>query len=153
MKRFIILILVMLLLPLKGIAEEIPPRGTLMTKETNPIYWSYFEDYAALLKKAFEAKKIRHRRGWGAAYDFIITRNGEIKNIEGSVFQNDYYDEVVKDIILSVKPIAFYDGMNEDELLFTVYLGYQRYEEVDIQVGFSLIKNKKIVGIDIDLNK
>ncbi|MFQ8625348.1 MAG: hypothetical protein ACLSA2_02125 [Candidatus Gastranaerophilaceae bacterium] len=35
----------------------------------------------------------------------------------------------------------------------SVYLGYQRYEEVDIQVGFSLINNRKIVGIDIDLNK
>ncbi len=153
MKRFIILILVMLLLPFKGIAEEIPPRGTLMTKETNPIYWSYFEDYAALLKKAFEAKKIRHRRGWGAAYDFIITRNGEIKNIEGSVFQNDYYDEAVKEIILSVEPKPFYKGMDAEDLLFTVYLGYQRYEEVDIHAGSSFQYNRDIFGIDIDLNK
>ena len=152
MKRFIILILVLLMFPLISNAE-IPPRGTLMTKETNPIYWSYFEDYAALLKKAFEAKKIRHRRGWGAAYDFTITNIGEIKDIEGSVFQNDYYDEAVKEIILSVKPKPFYKGMDAEDLLFTVYLGYQRYEEVDIQVGFSLINNRKIVGIDIDLNK
>lgn len=56
MKRFIILILVLLMFPLISNAEEIPPRGTLMTKETNPIYWSYFEDYAALLKKHLRQK-------------------------------------------------------------------------------------------------
>lgn len=59
----------------------------------------------------------------------------------------------MKEIILSVKPKPFYKGMDAEDLLFTVYLGYQRYEEVDIQVGFSLINNRKIVGIDIDLNK
>lgn len=54
--------------------------------------------HAGFEKEAFEAKKIRHRRGWGAAYDFTITNIGEIKDIEGSVFQNDYYDEAVKEI-------------------------------------------------------
>ena len=43
--------------------------------------------------------------------------------------------------------------MDAEDLLFTVYLGYQRYEEVDIHAGSSFRYNRDIFGIDIDLNK
>ena len=92
-------------------------------------------------------------RGWGAAYDFILTRDGEIKDIKGSVFQNDYYDKKVKEIILSVKPLPFRDGMNMDEMHMSIYLGFQRYNDIDISIGGSFIDNKEIFSIDVDTSK
>lgn len=106
----IILLLMLILFQIPVLGEDIPPRGVEMTKETNPIFWSYLEDYSIALKEAFEDAKIFHLRGWGAAYEFILTRNGEIKDLKGSVFQNDYYDRKIKDVILSVKPTPFYEG-------------------------------------------
>lgn len=157
MKKIIILVLMLLLVPLNVRAEEVPPPGIgiAITKENVPIHWKYCEDYAQLLKNAFESetKKIHHRRGWGASYDFIITKNGDIVDMRGKVYQNDYFDEIVKDIILSVKPIPFYKGMNEENILFSVYLGYQHYSEVEIYAGFSMRYDKSIFGIVIDLNK
>jgi len=134
-------------------AEEIPPRGTVLTQNNIPIHWQYMEDYANALKQAFDNKKIFHLRGWGGAYDFIVTKNGEIKDIRGTIFQNDYYDKKIKEVILSVKPSKFYEGMNEADMLFSIYLGYQHYDEIDISVGFNLRYNKDIFNITIDLDK
>ena len=150
-KLIIILMLILFQIPVFG--EDIPPRGVEMTKETNPIFWSYLEDYSSALKEAFEDAKIFHLRGWGAAYEFILTRDGEIKDLKGSVFQNDYYDRKVKDVILSVKASPFHKGMNAEDMLFDVYLGYQNYEEVDISVGFDIRYNRKSFSIGIDLDK
>ena len=152
MKKIILLIMLILFqIPVLG--EDIPPRGVEMTKETNPIFWSYLEDYSIALKEAFEDAKIFHLRGWGAAYEFILTRNGEIKDLKGSVFQNDYYDRKIKDVILSVKPSPFYEGMNAEDMLINVYLGYQSYEELDISIGFDIRYNQKSFSIGIDLDK
>ena len=149
----LILILLLLMFQIPALGEDIPPRGVEMTKETNPIFWSYLEDYSSALKEAFEDAKIFHLRGWGAAYEFIITRDGEIKNLKGSVFQNDYYNKKVKEVILSVKPSPFYEGMNAEDMLFDVYLGYQSYEELDISIGFDIRYNQKSFSIGIDLDK
>ena len=149
----IILLLMLIMFQIPALGEDIPPRGVEMTKETNPIFWSYLEDYSCALKEAFEDAKIFHLRGWGAAYEFILTRDGEIKDLKGSVFQNDYYDRKVKDVILSVKASPFYKGMNAEDMLFDVYLGYQNYEEVDISVGFDIRYNRKSFSIGIDLDK
>ena len=70
-----------------------------------------------------------------------------------SVFQNDYYNKKVKDVILSVKPSPFYEGMNAKDMLFRVYLGYQNYEDLDIYNGFHIKYNRDIFGIIIDLDK
>lgn len=149
----IILLLMLILFQIPVLGEDIPPRGVEMTKETNPIFWSYLEDYSIALKEAFEDAKIFHLRGWGAAYEFILTRNGEIKDLKGSVFQNDYYDRKIKDVILSVKPTPFYEGMNAEDMLINVYLGYQSYEELDISIGFDIRYNQKSFSIGIDLDK
>ena len=45
-----------------------------------------------------------HRRNWGTCYDFVITRNGDIVDMRETIYQNNYFDSIVKDIILSVKP-------------------------------------------------
>ena len=150
-KLFLILLLLMFQIPVSG--EDIPPRGVEMTKETNPIFWSYLEDYSSALKEAFEDAKIFHLRGWGAAYEFMITRDGKIKNLKGSVLQNDYYDRKIKEVILYVKPAPFYKGMNAEDMLFRVYLGYQKSENIYIHSGFHLRYNRKIFGIIIDLDK
>lgn len=92
-------------------------------------------------------------RGWGAAYDFILTHDGEMKDIKGTVFQNDYYDKKVKEIILSVKPLPFREGMNVDEMHMSIYLGFQRYDDIDISIGGSFIDNKKVFSIDVDTSK
>lgn len=57
MKKFILLILVIFTFVLQGLCETIPPRGVPMTKETHPIYWSYFENYSDKLQEALERKK------------------------------------------------------------------------------------------------
>mgnify|MGYP004686232139 CR=1 FL=1 len=155
MKKIIILVLMLLLVPLNVRAEELPPDGTAITKENVPIHWKYCEDYAQLLKNAFESetKKFHHRRGWGASYDFLITNDGKIKDMRQTIYQNDYFDKIVKNIILSVKPPDFYDGMNEESILFSIYLGYQRYNDVKIHGGSSFRWDRDIFGITIDLNK
>lgn len=149
----IILIIMLILFQIPVLGEDIPPRGVEMTKETNPIFWGYLEDYTCKLKEAFEGAKIFHLRGWGAAYEFILTRDGEITDLKGSVFQNDYYDRKIKEVILSVKPSPFYAGMNAEDMLFRVYLGYQNYEDISIHSGFHLRYGRKIFGISIDLDK
>ncbi len=151
--RKIILLLMLILFQIPVFGEDIPPRGIEMTKETNPIFWSYLEDYSSKLKEAFEDAKIFHLRGWGAAYEFILTRDGEIKDLKGSVFQNDYYDRKIKEVILSVKPSPFYADMNAEDMLIDVYLGYQNYDEVYINVGFDIKYNRKSFSISIDLDK
>ena len=131
-KLILILMLLIFQIPVSG--EEFPPvgAGIRVTKETNPIYWGYFEDYASLLKEALEASRMFRLRGWGSSCEFIVTRNGEIKELKTSVFQNDYFDEKVKNIIL---------------------FGYERYNEINISVGSSFIDNKKTFSLMIITNK
>ena len=151
----IILILMLILFQIPAFSEEFPPTGAgiEVTKETNPIYWSYLEDYGKALKQALEAKRMFRLRGWGAAYKFTLTRDGAMKNMKGSIFQNDYYDKKVKEIILSVKPLPFREGMNVDEMHMRIYLGFQRYDDIDISIGGSFIDNKEIFSIGINTSK
>ena len=151
----ILLILLLLIFQVPSSGEEFPPTGAgiEVTKETNPIYWGYFEDYASLLKEALEASHMFRLRGWGSNCEYIITRNGEIKDVKTNIYQNDYFDEKVKNIILSVKPLPFREGMNMDEMRFSVYLGYERYNEINISVGSSFIDNKKTFSLMIITNK
>ncbi len=151
----IILILMLILFQIPAFSEEFPPTGAgiEVTKETNPIYWGYLEDYGKALKQALEAKRMFRLRGWGAAYKFTLTRDGAMKNMKGSIFQNDYYDKKVKEIILSVKPLPFREGMNVDEMNMRIYLGFQRYDEIDISIGGSFIDNKEIFSIGINTSK
>lgn len=151
----IILLLMLILFQIPAFSEDFPPvgAGIEVTKETNPIYWGYFEDYASLLKEALEASHMFRLRGWGSSCEFIVTRNREINGIKTSVFQNDYFDEKVKNIILSVKPLPFREGMNMDEMRFRVYLGYEKYNEISISVGSSFIDNKKTFSLMIITSK
>lgn len=152
MKKLVVL-LILLLFPLAVVAEELPPRGMRIdvTKENSPIHWGYCEDYAELLKKAFKEKMKNnyHRRNWGTCYDFVITRNGDIVDMRETIYQNNYFDSIVKDIILSVKPIPFYEGMNEESIMFSVYLGYYKHEDIDISIGANA--ERDIYSIDVDL--
>ena len=151
----IILLLMLIIFQIPVFSEEFPPTGAgiEVTKETNPIYWSYLEDYGKALKQALEAKRMFRLRGWGAAYKFTLTRDGAMKNMKGSIFQNGYYDKKVKEIILSVKPLPFREGMNVDEMNMRIYLGFQRYDEIDISIGSSFIDYKKVFSIGINTSK
>ena len=40
-----------------------------------------------------------------------------------------------------------------DEMRFSVYLGYERYNEINISVGSSFIDNKKTFSLMIITNK
>ncbi len=156
MKKLLILFALLLLVfcPLaKG--EEIPPNGCgyEITKETNPIYWGYMEDYAAALKKAFEAKRIFHLRGMGTDYEYYVTRDGKIEEMEVLWFisHGKYFDRKIKEVILSVPPLPFPEGINVDKMFFSVYLGYESYDEVSLHVGSS--RNRDVFGIAIMIDK
>ncbi len=137
MKKILILLLIILLTPKIGFSEELPPRGTRIrpTKETNPIYFGYMEDYAKELRKAFEKKRMFALCQWGTAYYFTVTRDGQIKDMRVSVYQNNYFDKKVKEVIMSVKPLPFRDGMNLDYMRFSVFLSYDNFEEVNMSIG------------------
>ncbi len=137
MKKILLLILMLLIFCPLSFGEEIPPNGCgyAITKETNPIYWGYMEDYAAQLKKALEAKRMFRLRYMGASYKLVITRDGEIKDMKISTYQNEYFNRKVKEIILSVPPIPFREGMNVNEMLFSIYLGFEPYEETALSIG------------------
>ncbi len=151
----IILLLMLIMFQIPVFCEEFPPvgAGIRVTKETNPIYWGYLEDYGKVLKQALESKRMFRLRGWGAEYEFILTSDGEMKDMKGSIFQNKYYDNKVKEIILSVKPLPFREGMNVDEMHMSIYLGFQRYDDIDISIGSSFIDNKKVFSIGINTSK
>ena len=137
-------------------SEEIPPNGCgySITRETNPIYWGYLEDYGALLKTELEKSRMFRLRGMGAAYDFFLTRDGEIKDMRLSVKSPyKYFNKNIKNIILSVPPLPFREGMNMDEMQMSIYLGYQPYDEIDITIGSSFRNNKDIFMISVDTSK
>lgn len=153
MKKIILLFAFLFLLLPKCIAEELPPFGCgyELTKETNPIYFGYMEDYADKLKEALEARRMFRLRGMGASYIFLVTRNGEIKDMRKRTYHGEYFHKKVKDIILSVKPLPFRDGMNVDEMLFSVYLGYESYDELSLSIGS--LRYKDIFQIFITTSK
>ncbi len=155
MKKLLILLLIILLTPKIGFSEELLPRGTGIrkTKETNPIYFGYMEDYAKELRKAFEKKRMFALCHWGTEYDLIITREGEIKDMKISIYQNKYFDKKVKEIIMSVKPLPFRDGMNLDYMRFSIYLGYENYEELGVSIGAAARSPDNCFMIDITLKK
>ena len=153
MKKLFLVLTALIFLSLSVFAEEIPPRGVVMTKETHPIFWGYLEDYGAQLKQAFEKKRMFKIRGWGASYDFYITRDGEIKDMTKSIWHNEYYAKKIKEVILSVKPLPFREGMNADEMYFSVFFSKEKYDEIDIGVGYSLAVNKKNFHISIATKK
>ena len=81
-----------------------------ITKKNSPIHWKYCEDYAKLLKQAFKTKtkEIQTERGWGASYDFIITKNGEIQDFEQTIYQNDYFDTASQVFVSSIFALKVY---------------------------------------------
>ena len=90
----------------------------------------------------------------GAVYDFILTRDGKIKDMHLSVRSPyKYFNKNIENIILSVPPIPFRDGMNMDEMQMSIYLGYQRYDEIHISIGSSFKNNKDIFMISVDTSK
>lgn len=155
MKKLLLIILSLFFITPQSFAEEIPPKGCgyNITKEHIPIHWAYLEDYAEKLKEALEAKRMFRLRGMGANYTFFITRDGKIKDIKLDIHQNKYFNEKVKEIILSVEPLPFREGMNEDDILFSVYLGFEHYDEINIVVGYSLKKQQDIFSLKIITNK
>lgn len=155
MRKLLLLVLILFILSPLAFGEVLLPsgHGIDITRETNPIYWGYMEDYGAKLKEALESKKMVRLRGMGASYRFFLTRDGEIKDMEISTYQNEYFNKKVKEIILSVEPLPFREGMNVDEMQFSVYLGYERYDEIDVSIGSSFKNNKKIFQISVTTRK
>ena len=43
--------------------------------------------------------------------------------------------------------------MDIDEMHMSIYLGFQRYDDIDISIGGSFIDNKKVFSIDVDTSK
>ena len=148
MKKILILLLIILLTSNTGFSEELSPRGTGIpkTKETNPIYFGYMEDYAKELRKAFENKRMFALCHWGTSYDIIVTREGEIKDVKISTMQNNYFDK-------SVKPLPFREGMNLPYMRFSVFLGYENFEDIHFSIGAAPRSPDKCFTVHITLKK
>ncbi len=155
MKKILILLLIILLTPKIGFSEELLPKGTgkSETKETHPIYFGYMEDYAKELRKAFEKKRMFALCHWGTAYYLTVTRDGQIKDMRISVYQNKYFDQKVKEVIMSVKPLPFRDGMNLDYMIFFIYFGYENFEDINVRIGAFPNTPDKCFMIDVTLKK
>ena len=155
MKKIFLTILMIFAIPLTALGEELYPFGSgkQETKETHPIYFGYMEDYAALLREAFEKKKMFKMRGWGSEYYFTITRDGTIKDMSISIWQNDYFDKKIKEIIMSVKPLPFREGMDLDSMYFDVYMGYEDYEQQYVKVWLYRGLSDSSFSISIILQK
>ena len=155
MKKILILLLIILLTSNTGFSEELSPRGTGIpkTKETNPIYFGYMEDYAKELRKAFENKRMFALCHWGTSYYFTVTRDGQIKDMRVSVYQNDYFDKKVKEVIMSVKPLPFREGMNLPYMRFSVFLGYENFEDIHFSIGAAPRSPDKCFTVHITLKK
>jgi len=151
----LLLILLLLFIPNIMYGEEIPPRGRgySLTRETNPIYFGYMEDYGAKLKEALDKSHMFRLRYMGASYEFFITRDGQIKNMVISTSQGKYFNRKVKEIILSVPPLPFRDGMNVDEMLFRVYLGYELDDLIKVSIGYNLLYDQNIFHIMVTTSK
>ena len=138
MKKILTTLLLLFLLPLTVCGEELAPRGRgySLSKETNPIYWGYMEDYAAALKEAFAKKKMLKITSMCVEYDYIVTPDGQIKDITLSppaAFK--YYQRKIKEVIESVPPPKFREGMNLEYMRFSVAMYYENYEDFDLGIG------------------
>ena len=154
MKKLLI-ILLLLFIPNITQGEEIPPYGCgyEITRETNPIYWGYMEDYGAKLKQALDKSHMFRIRYMGASYIFVITRDGQIKDMRISTSQGKYFNRKVKEIIESVPPLPFREGMNLDEMLFKVYLGYELDDMIRVGIGYHLRYKQDIFHIMVTTSK
>ena len=83
----------------------------------------------------------------------LVTPDGEIKDMRNKIYQNKYFNEKVKEIILSVKPEPFYKDMEADDLFVSVFLGYAKYDDQRISVGWHLRYDRDVFSITIILNK
>ena len=138
MKKILTALLLLFLLPLNVCGEELLPHGSgkFMTKETNPIYWGYMEDYAAALKEAFAKKKMLKITSMCVSYDYIVTPDGQIKDLvldPPAAFK--YYQRKIKEVIESVPPPKFYAGMNLEYMRFSVTMYYENYKDLHLGIG------------------
>ena len=138
MKKILTALLLLFLLPLSVFGEELAPRGRgyPLSKETNPIYWGYMEDYAAALKEAFAKKKMLKITSMCVAYRYIVTPDGQIKDLvldPPAAFK--YYQRKIKEIIESVPPPKFREGMNLEYMRFYVAMYYEDYEDLHLGIG------------------
>ncbi len=137
MKKLLLLLICLLFFNIAGYSDELPlnDEDYIIIPQTPAVYYSYMEDYAVHLKKAFEETKMFKLHGQRASYRFIITRNGEIKNMECIISQNKYFNKKIKEAILSVKPLPFREGMEPDELWFEIFWAYQPYYHTGYNVA------------------
>ena len=138
MKKILTTLLLLFLLPLTVCGEELAPRGRgySLSKETNPIYWGYMEDYAAALKEAFAKKKMLKITSMCVSYDYIVTPDGQIKDLvldPPAAFK--YYQRKIKEVIESVPPPKFYAGMNLEYMRFSVTMYYENYKDLHLGIG------------------
>lgn len=130
MKKLILILFACFLTANIAFCEELPKpgQGGIITKEKNPVYYSYIETYALQLKNAFYKSGYR-RNHMGTSYDYVIKRDGTICNLKRDLYDSKKLTEIVKQIIINNPPPPFYDGMDIDEFNITVFMGTENYEE------------------------
>lgn len=134
MKKLILILFACFLVSNITYCEELPKpgQGGVITKEQNPIYYSYIETYALRLKKAFYQSGYR-RNHMGTSYDYVIKRDGTICSLKRNLYDSKKLTETVKQIIINNPPPAFSEGMDIEEFNTHVFIGVENYEEFEIK--------------------
>ena len=126
MKKFLLLLLMMLILSPFGFCEGFPPKGG---RNQYPIFW-YLQRHADRLKKELDTRKFFRLHGWSCMYLVRITRNGDVIPLEVIYSKNKYYSNQVKKIISTVKAEPFGDEIDLDEMIIEIILGYSDVGDV-----------------------
>lgn len=113
-------------------SEELPQKGYRwdFNMYHNPIYYKYIDDYINQLGEAFEHTAYR-RNHMGASYEYVIEKDGTIRDLKLDLYDNKKMAATVKNIILNNPPPPFYEGMNEKEINVSTFLGRENYEDYD----------------------
>ena len=155
MKKLLILLIILLWSTLTAHCEVLSPfgSGTGDDELSHPIHFLYMKEYTEALRDALKKKKMFVPFHWGVEYYFIVTREGEILDMKVSLSQNDYFDKKIKEVITSVEPPPFKEGMDSDYVLMDVYMGFESYEDISYDRGLFLHTLEPCLDIKITLKR
>ena len=130
MKKFFILFFSFIILTSSAFAEKLPTKGDpSFSKETNPLWYKYLEDYTNQLYNAFDPTKCRRNNGYGMPFTYIVNRDGSIPWISELVYKNKK-EKYIQKLILETTPPPFPKELEDDNIRIDIYVGHNKYQRV-----------------------
>lgn len=130
MKKFFILFFSFIILTSSAFAEKLPTKGDpSFSKETNPLWYKYLEDYTNQLYNAFDPTKCRRNNGYGMSFMYNIKHDGTIYNLRGLVYKNKK-EKYIQKLILETTPPPFPKELEDDNIRIDIYVGHNKYQRV-----------------------